>query len=292
MRIVHFSDIHVTCWPREFSAWCDKRALGLLNFCLRRRHQFHPHYLERAVLRIRTLSPDWVIMTGDLTSVGTGTEFAQALERLASLCDPRAPFELIYVPGNHDTYVRNRACRNALEAAFARLNRNRWRLDELPRCLELSNLRVFVVNEARPTSPWESGGALAPAAWTTLHGWFEEPRREGEKRLLVGHFPCRLADGSLLPRQRRLRDGDRLWDALRNGQLDVALCGHHHTPFLRGEPNGAMEICAGALTVHGKLNVLDYAPLTGKFSQFWVDVSLDDRAPIPLRDAAILPAAP
>ena len=292
MRIVHFSDLHITCWPRELSALCDKRVLGLLNFALRRRHQFHPEYVERAVLRIRTLNPDWVILTGDITSVGTGSEFVRALEVLAPLCETHTPFELLFVPGNHDNYVRKRACREALESTFARLNRNRWRLADLPQCLELPGLRVFVADESYPTSPWQSGGTLSALAWEKLQGWFAEPRKNSEKRLLVGHFPCRRGDGTPLPRRRRLHGGDLLWNALRDGRVDMALCGHHHQPFLRCEPNGAMEICAGALTVYGKINVLDFTPLTGKFSQFWVDVSGDGRTPVPLRDTAILPAAP
>ena len=77
--------------------------------------------------------------------------------------------------------------------------------------------------------------------------------------------------------------------ALRDGRLDVALCGHNHTPFRRDEANGALELCAGALTWHGLLNVVDYSPASGRFSQHWESVADDAPAPAlvgPLLDPA------
>ena len=282
MRIVHFSDIHVNCLPRDPGACCDKRLLGTLNFLVRRRCHFRQQYLDRALLRIRTLAPDWVIVTGDLTCVGSPEEFKVALRELAPLQAATAAFQLLYVPGNHDAYVRNPACRRALDDAFDRLNRGRWRLEELPAAVELTRgLRVFVVNEAQPTPVWCSGGEILAASRERLSAMLGEPRQEGEKRIVVGHFPLRGPTGRSLGRRRGLTGGEFLWQALQEKQFDISLCGHHHPPFLRDEANGTREICAGALTFFGKLNVLDYSPLTGRFHQFWEDVTAEGPQLVP-----------
>jgi len=151
MRIVHFSDIHLACRPRSASFLFDKRILGSLNFQLRRRSVFKPERLSQALLRIKLLTPDWVICTGDVTCVGSPAETEASVTRLKSLLD-HVPGHFLFVPGNHDAYVRNRACRAGLEAAFEQFNGGRWRLSDLPQELRVKGLRFFVVDESRPTN--------------------------------------------------------------------------------------------------------------------------------------------
>ncbi|MFA5204426.1 MAG: metallophosphoesterase [Lentisphaeria bacterium] len=277
MRLVHFSDVHLCRLPADPLALFDKRLAGGLNFLLRRGGRAHPGYLDALLLRLRTLAPELVVITGDLTTTGSPEEFAAVQERLAPLLSSR--LELLYIPGNHDAYVGERRCRAALADAFQRFNRGRWRLDELPARLTLGPLTLLVADECRPTPPWLSCGEVAPAAAARLRAWLDAPREDGEKRLLVGHFPLRNAAGRPLGWRRRLNGAEPLYAALCNGRLDVALCGHDHTPFRRDEPNGAMELCAGAFTWHGLLNVLDYSPATGRFSQHWESVAGDGPAP-------------
>jgi 3',5'-cyclic AMP phosphodiesterase CpdA len=296
MRFVHISDIHAGVMPRNPCAWTDKRALGALNQLLRRKRRLHMEYLARATTRIRSLEPDWVVITGDLTSIGSPDEFALALEALRPLHEGASPAPILFVPGNHDAYVRDPASAAALQNAFAVLNGGRWTPEPankssnggLPAEIALPNLNIFVLDECRPTLPWLSTGQLSAAARGKFLAWTERPRLTGEKRLVVGHYPARLANGRRIDWRRRLEDDHLLQDALDNGRIDVALCGHCHTPFVRTEPSGAVEICAGALTVHGKINVLDFAPLTGRFTQHWEDVSGNGPAMIPL---AAVPAA-
>lgn len=283
MRIAHFSDIHVGCWPQEIRACFDKRLLGSLNYRLRRQRRFSRDFLPRALRQLKMLAPDWVVCTGDLTSVGTREEFAAALTGLAPILSQGSP-PLIYVPGNHDAYVRRPSCRAALEDTFDRLNDGRWSLADLPQDRWVQEVRLFIVNECRPTNCFLSSGTIGSRASERLRGWLAEPRQSGERRVLIGHFPCRGGDGRPLGWRRGLRGWRVVDEALRDGLLDVALCGHEHRPFLRHESSGAMEICAGSLTTHGRFSVLDYVPETGRFSHFWVDVSGEDATPLPAAD--------
>ena len=279
MRIVHFSDIHAGCWTRDVSALTDKRLLGQLNYFLRRRAMFRYELVERAAHRIRALSPDWIICTGDITCVGSPEEFERALELLSILTDG-APRTFLFVPGNHDAYVGNAGCRASLGDAFAQLNGDTQGLEGKPREVGASGVRFVLVNEAEPMNCVLSSGGLSAEACEALRSRLDAPRAEGDKRILVGHFPLRDALGRRLGRRRRLRDAEWLYQRFEAAQFDVALCGHVHTPFVRWESSGCVEICAGSLTAHGIFSVLDYSPMTGRFSQFWEDVS--NRDPIPL----------
>jgi len=278
MRIVHFSDIHVGCLTRDMTAVADKRAFGLLNYFLRRRRMFDYELVPRAIQRIHVLSPDVVVCTGDLTCVGSPEEFEQARRMLRPLVEA-GNWTFVYVPGNHDAYVRSDACAAALRQTFSELNSERWDLAALPCEFRVRDLTFLLVNEARPRAPWLSTGGLPPGDAAALNAWFRAPRRPGEKRILAGHFPCLDAGGKRLSLRRRFDQDRSLSQALRSSQIDVALCGHIHRPFLRDEAGGALEICAGSLTAAGILSVLDYVPDADRFAHFWVDVKGGEQAP-------------
>ncbi|OGV63224.1 MAG: hypothetical protein A3K19_13120 [Lentisphaerae bacterium RIFOXYB12_FULL_65_16] len=272
MRIVHFSDIHIGRWPSGTSFLFDKRVLGLTNYFLRRRLGFQSALLAPAVSTIRALNPDWMVCTGDITTVGSPEEFQAVRDALAPLMADGLGQRLILVPGNHDVYVRNRACRAALEDCFAGCNASRWTLAELPQRVQASHLSLWVVDECCCTNWLLSSGRVSAVTAGQLEDWLEAPRVAGEKRILIGHFPLRDPAGVPLGWRRRLVGADRLAAALRDGRLDVSLCGHEHRPFVRREPSGSMEVCAGALLVWGKINVLDYCEASGRLTQTWVDV--------------------
>jgi len=272
MRIIHFSDIHLGRWPRGLGALFDKRVLGAVNFFLRRRHGMDPAVIESAWARVRDLAPDWLVCTGDLTCVGSPEEFAlalDALERFRAL----TPGRFVYVPGNHDAYVRATGCRAALAAVFERLNGVPLSADRGPREIDLEAVSLLALDQACPTHAFRSSGRLSETAGAALTAWLARPRTSGKKRVAVGHFPVRNAQGHALGWRRSLREWALLDRALRAGMLDVYLCGHDHKPFV-WDPGGGggIQVCAGSLTASGRLNVLDIAPGTGDLNQSWVDV--------------------
>jgi len=288
MRIAHISDFHCCHWPPQLCSVFDKRLLGSLNYLLKRRHQLDYRYLKRAIQRIRMLGPDVVVISGDITCTGTPPEFQVALTELQDILLAGLPFAMIYVPGNHDAYVRNSACRQSLEQAFQRLNNKRWTLADLPARLQVGEIEFIVANECRPTCCLSSAGRLTADAAATLRQWLQQPRRQRGKRIRIGHFPLLDQRGHALGYRRRLYNAGVLAEALTTGSIDVSLCGHIHDPYIRHETNGSLEICAGALTMFGKINVLDYSPARQRFSQFWEDVADDGPAPV-LRGKGFVP---
>ena len=284
MRIVHISDIHVGKLSLSWRALFDKRLLGTANWLVRRASLFHREYFDRALTEIHRLSPELVVCTGDVTCVSAPREFEMAAKMLEPL---RVAFghRFLFIPGNHDAYVRDAACQKALKECFWKLNSQRWELGDLPLELNQGGLRIFLLNEAAPASWWLSTGRLQPEAAEWLAQRATPRRPLNEQRLLVGHFPVRRADGSLLPARRRLQGGETIDNLLREGRIDLALCGHVHHPFVRREPGGGTEVCAGSLTLNGVLNVVDWHPGEGRFRQFFVDVSQVEPPTSPVGDS-------
>ncbi len=290
MRIVHLSDLHVARLPRSPRALFDKRVLGALNYFLRRARQCRREYWSRALDHIACLKPELVLCTGDLTCVGSPEEHAAGeamLEPLRRLCGNR----FLFLPGNHDAYVRAPECRAALEETFRRLNGGRWELGDLPVEWRVSGLSLFILDAARPASCLHSTGALTPASLDWLQRRVGRPRDEGECRVLVCHFPLRGPDGRPLPRHRRMEGADTVLEHLREGRLDLALSGHVHMPFARWESDGRGEVCAGSLMLGGSFSVLDWTPGTCRFRQFFVDLRTPRDPALPALDAGLAPAS-
>lgn len=110
MRIVHLSDIHV--WRYAFNPFrlLNKRAIGMVGLVVRRARKFRLERLHAVVERVRSLDPDHIVITGDLTTTALGDEFRSARSALADLlADPE---RVTVIPGNHDRYtagaMRNR----------------------------------------------------------------------------------------------------------------------------------------------------------------------------------------
>ncbi len=273
MRIVHFSDIHFCLWPENFGrALFDKRILGLINFFLRRRSQVGHFSLDSALRRIEELKPQVVVCTGDVASISSEREFEKAVQTLSPLL-ANPDFEFVYIPGNHDHYVKDEHCQRAFREAFRKLNCDRWTLEELPATLMVENNELMVCDECRPTNIFLSSGYIEPGLEQALRSWLESPRRSGGHRILAGHYPTRDSKGQPLSGRRCLNGGEIIRQALRKGQLDAYICGHIHEPYTHQEECGSLEVCAGALTTNGKLNVLDLSSNGEEpIKQFWQEV--------------------
>lgn len=271
MRIVHFSDIHIGRRTKQAGALFDKRLLGLINYKLNRRHHIREILVSNAVGRITDLDPDLVVCTGDITCIGSPEEFRAACRILEPLVV--APdFKFVYLPGNHDAYVRDRLCRERLRQAFGFLNRQNFSLDSLPAAFDTSEASLLILNEALPTPVWSSAGRLDSTDEQKFADWLS--RSDSSKpRILLGHYPTVRGDGTQLPWRRRLKNGEVIRQALQKGELDLALCGHIHDRFAFKHASGAMEICAGSLTTDGFLNVVDTRNnQKQKIDQKWIDV--------------------
>jgi 3',5'-cyclic AMP phosphodiesterase CpdA len=103
LRIVHLSDIHF--WRYEFHPLrlLSKRLFGMSSLLLGRARRFRLERVPELVEHVRSLGPDHILITGDLTTTALPAEFRAARAALKDWLDD--PARVTIVPGNHDRYT-------------------------------------------------------------------------------------------------------------------------------------------------------------------------------------------
>ncbi|MGI6354196.1 MAG: metallophosphoesterase family protein [Lentisphaeria bacterium] len=258
MRIVHFSDLHLGVFPPSFSNLPAKCILGAANYWLRRRRHFWAEMITRLAERLPALAPDLIICTGDLVNISIPEEFALAQKLLQPILD-WAGERFLYVPGNHDAYVDDPRCREALEQTFFQLNSGRWQLSELPTTLQYDDIILLLINGAQPASFWLSNGILSEAEQARIDALMQEPCRPNEICLAVCHFPVLAPSGNALGLGwlRGLDGSECIRKYMQQREIDALLCGHMHRPFTVINRSGAIQICPGSLTLNATFAMVD-----------------------------------
>jgi 3',5'-cyclic AMP phosphodiesterase CpdA len=249
VRIVHFSDPHAGGGAEDWMAYFDKRWVGVFNYRFRRRFRHDLSKLEKAVDYIMSTRPDVAVCTGDLTSAGQPGEFEKVRKVLDVLRNSDIP--LIYMPGNHDCYVKRPKCVRAMKDMVEYLSRGRYTFDALPVKMELGGVEFLLVNTSRPSNLLCSWGFLYKEDSQKISDWCGEEKRL--PRILVSHYPM-TEDHPILRVRHRLFGQKKVVQLLQENQIDLALCGHVHKPYFQYRSNGSvLECCAGSVTRNGSL---------------------------------------
>ena len=250
-KFVLFSDIHEHA---VFSpcALLDKRFFGLMNSTFCRHGDYRMERVDAAVRTILdTLRPDLAIFTGDAVSTSDPREFEAALKRLRPLIESGLP--ILFSPGNHDRYVRDRACREAFERFRVELTKNCSMT--LPGVYETSDLRFAVIDCARPFNPVLSCGEMTPETADFLER--ETAKDDPRPLVCVGHFPLRGND-KLKSFRHRLINYERAEALLNAGRIALSVAGHIHFPFQHLDARGYGELVVGSLTKHDILREITF----------------------------------
>ena len=240
-KFVLFSDIHehAVFSPR---ALLDKRLFGLINSTFCRHGAYRMERIAAAVRAILdSLRPGLVIFTGDAVSTSDPREFEAALNRLRPLVESGIP--ILYAPGNHDRYVRDRACREAFEQFRAELTKHCPMT--LPGVYETPELRFAVIDCARPFTPVLSCGEMTPETADFLER--EAAKDDPRPLVCVGHFPLRGNDKLSSFRHRLIRY-ERAETLLNAGKIALSVAGHIHKPLQHLDARGYGELVVGSLT--------------------------------------------
>jgi 3',5'-cyclic AMP phosphodiesterase CpdA len=260
VRLAHVSDIHVSARLRSWRGedWFNKRMAAWLNLRLlgrglRFRHAARVLAALDAELTRRPV--DHVLFSGDATALGFDEEFARAAELLGVGRRPG-----LAVPGNHD-YCTDRARRcGAFEHHFATWLTGR-RIDDsvYPFAQRVGPVWLVGVNSAVPNRlAWDASGAVGAGQLERLRALLA--RLEPGPRVLVTHYPVRLASGRPEKRTHRLRDLDALVAVARQGGVSLWLHGHRHDAYQHG-PDDAVPfpvVCAGSATQIGLWSYGEY----------------------------------
>ena len=239
LRLAHLSDPHLAVAlpaPRA-SEWLSKRSLSRLSWARGRKHLQKPAVLAAAVADIRTLSPDHVVVTGDVTNFSLPAEFSAAARWFVQLGSPQ---QLSVIPGNHDALVPV-----AFEQGWAH-----WlpwmQGDEpisdaapLPYLRRRNGVALLGLSSAVPTAPGMASGTLGAAQLDWLAEQLASLRTEGLFRVVLLHHPP--ADGVVRARK-ALTDRAAFRAVLKQHGAELVLHGHSRDARfdpLPG-PNGAI----------------------------------------------------
>ncbi len=253
IRLVHFSDVHVTTprlgWRRR--DYLSKRVTGWLNLrLLGRGYRFR--YANRAaaamIRHVLDRPPDHLIFSGDATTLAFEAEFAHAA-RLLGVNQPEMPRGLA-VPGNHDYYVGRPVRDRLFETYFAP-----WQFGErvdshhYPFAQRVGHVWLIGVNSSIATFwTWDATGFVGP------------PQRERLRRLLhslspglrilVTHYPLARSKGQRERLFHGLRDWREMLRIAAEGGVSLWLHGHIHKPFVLASERFAPFpiICVGSGT--------------------------------------------
>lgn len=194
-------------------------------------------YIAAAVDAVNAWSPDAVFVTGDLTDIGTDTEYAllrTELDRLAM------PYHVI--PGNHDRHAQMAAAfsDHAYLPSEGPMN---WVIDDYP--VRLIGLDTVV--------PGAGHGELPPSTLV----WLDEQLASSDKPTIIGLHHPPFPTGILgMDRIMCLNGADLAPVLARHGHVERVIAGHHHRPV---QIRWGGTVCQIAPSVAHQV-VLDFSP--------------------------------
>ena len=242
-RIAHISDPHLTTLrgigAREL---CNKRILGYLSWLLRRRREHRREVLAALLQDVHARRPDHMVVTGDLTHIGTPRESAEAATWLQEVS---ALHSLTLIPGNHDCYIAapwqktlglwsdymagdGGGTAGSAPGLFPALRRR-------------GPVAIIGLSSAVPSPPFFASGTLGTAQLQELKRLLGQAGRDGLFRLVLVHHPPVAA---LLDRRRGLTDASGLQQVLKRAGAELILHGHSHCWMQTSVPGPRTEIPA------------------------------------------------
>ena len=249
LKIIHFSDIHLSTPPGSASAFFDKRLIGYLNGAIIRKYAYRQERLIKAVPMILKEKPDVIVFTGDATTCSQPEEFEKALNILKPLIDSGIP--ILFTPGNHDCYVRNKQCVEALREFRVELTGS----ENAPAKFETPECDFLIFHSAVPTSPVLSCGYFSGESLEFLK---KECAAKHKPLIALTHFPFIRTEKGIAGARRKLYGAESARNSAVSGEIDLVLCGHIHTPYEILDSSGRGELCAGSLTKKGIFRKITY----------------------------------
>lgn len=263
IRLVHFSDIHLTTRPLGWRAgdFFTKRLPGWINLrWLGRKHRFrHGEEVLNALMdELKANPPDRIIFSGDATGLGFERELVRAIT-LLGVDGPNGPAGL-GVPGNHDYYTPSVAASGGFERSFAR-----WQVGErvdgatYPFAQRVGPIWLIGVNSCTGNRWfWDATGRVDEPQLDRLRRLLSQ--LSPGPRVLVTHYPIARPGGEPERSDHCLRNLADLVQVARDGGIGLWLHGHQHVAYVLQDPAVVPipSICAGSLTQTGRWSYYEY----------------------------------
>jgi 3',5'-cyclic AMP phosphodiesterase CpdA len=240
VRLVHLSDIHV--WHYAFNPLrlLSKRAVGMVGLLGGRARRFRLERLSAVVARVKSLEPDHVLITGDLTTTALSSEFHAARLALSDLL--RDPSRVTVLPGNHDRYTRRSVRFRKFEAFFGEFASGStypWLrpLDPETAILGLDPTRSHI----------SARGYLPPEQLASARALVANPIQRPRRLIVACHYPVvapPFYEEELSAK--RLKNAGEVREWLKGIGPHVYCCGHVHAAWAFVSTEVPNQLCLNA----------------------------------------------
>ena len=229
--LVHLSDPHIACTsPVKKRDLLNKRLLGYLRWRLFRKKVHHDKILSILQEDLKSIRPDHIVVTGDLTHLGLPAEFKKAQMWLRSL---GTPAQVAVVPGNHDAYVRSDWKQTFAQWLDYMVSDPPYRhsaqvsgFDDLfPTLRVRGRIALIGVCSAHPSAPHLAIGAIGKPQLNKLETILKQTAAQGLFRIVAIHHPPLSGIESW---RRRLTDARSLHSLVTRCGAELILHGHVH----------------------------------------------------------------
>ncbi len=222
-QFAHLSDPHLSVpGPLGVHDWLGKRALGYLSWRRRRRFEHRTEVLAALGADLARDPPEQILVTGDITQLGTPGEFLQGRRWLETLGPPQ---RVGLVPGNHDC-TRREPWAGTLAHWQPYLDGDGPRTGSaFPSLRRRGGLALIGLSSAVPSPPLLATGRVGETQLRELESLLTATGRQGLFRVVyLHHSPVPGQD----PWRKRLVDAPAVAGVIARAGAELILHGHRH----------------------------------------------------------------
>lgn len=267
IRFAHLSDPHLSSLVGV--SWRDlvnKRLLGYLSWLKKRRAEHRPEILDALKRDLEKVSPEHIVVTGDLTHIGLQDEFRQARHWLESL---GTPDRVTVIPGNHDSYVRSPWAQSYLHwesymaSDVVKTGRETSDTDSLFPSLRIRGPVAFIgLSSARPSAPLLAVGSVGAKQLDRFRQLLQQTGSEGFFRVvLIHHNPVPGEEKW----RKRLTDAADVSHVIEQCGAELVLHGHGHRAV-----ESSIEVQGGRVPVLGIPSASAAGLKPGRTAQYYL----------------------
>jgi 3',5'-cyclic AMP phosphodiesterase CpdA len=243
-RIAHLSDVHML-ETGPVASILEGLAIRFVSAGRAVDAKARARKLERGLAAAALGGADHLVISGDLTEVGTPLQFEAFAEVLQESKIP--PENVTLVPGNHDAYSSGDAWKRALEGPLRAYRETS--ADRPGKVVERGDIVLLPVDVSCPQPITRSAGELPPDAADALEARFSDPGLAKKALVMVQHHHPFAHTRSTWQWVNGLRGSARLMDALAARLHVQVLHGHLHKTVDRLVGFGKSRIFGAPATV-------------------------------------------
>lgn len=231
MRIVHLSDVHVWRYSYNPLRLLSKRIVGMVDLLAGRADRFRLERLDKVVARIKSLEPDHLLISGDLTTTALPGEFADARAELVPLLGDTS--RVTVVPGNHDRYTAGSVRYQSFEKVFG---------DCMPSLafpwLRRIDDRTSILGLDATRSHLSATGKMPLAQLEAAKALLADPAKRPPRLIVASHYPIVAPpayEAELAFKRMKNAADVRTWLATLGPH--IYCCGHVHAAWAYTPPD-------------------------------------------------------